>query len=80
MIYDYYIDYYHLGGRIDNTRIVLDKLDDFKWSDYNNYNNGYGYGYYNDYYSYAKTRATETQTDDVRAGKVVRGGSRFNVQ
>ncbi len=80
VIYDYYIDYYHLGGRIGNTRIVLDKLNDFKWSDYNNYNNGYGYGYYDYYHSYAKTRAAETEADSVLNGKVVRGGSRFSGQ
>lgn len=78
VIYDYYLDYNYLGGRIGNTRIRLTKLDDFKWSDYNNYNNGYSYSYYNSYYSYAKTRAGESVTDSVQTGKIVKRGSRFS--
>lgn len=69
VIYDYYIDYYHFGGRIGGTRFSLDKLDDFKWSDYGYIDDGYGYGYY----PYSKTRGAET--DSISKGHIVKSGS-----
>ena len=73
VIYDYYIDRNHLGGMIGNTRIVLDKLRDFTWDGYIDYNDGYDYNYY---YDYAKTRSAGAAADSVKAGRVVKGGSR----